>query len=73
MKCLDDIFNANNFFSIEGNELIFWGNDIDSRIIKITSYVKTLIDKFQFPEGEIIELYDDDSFQFFKLVYTLKN
>jgi len=72
MKSLEDIFNTNNFFSIEDNNVLFWGYDLDARIIKITPYVKNLIDKYDFPDGEVIELFDDDTYQFFKEVYTLR-
>ncbi len=71
MKSIESIFNTNNFLSIEGKEVLFWGYDLEPRTIKITPYVKSLIDKYDFPEDEVIELFDDDTYQFFKEVYTL--
>ena len=73
MKKLEDIFNTNNFFEISEGYVTFWGMDIESRRLKTTPYVKNLIYKYDFPEDEIIELFEKDSCDFFKLVYTLKS
>lgn len=72
MESLERIFNSNNCISIEDGEVLFWGCDLNSKKIKITPYIRSLIEKYDFPENEVIELFDDDTFQFFKEVYTIE-
>lgn len=66
---IEQIANTDNFFSIEGGNVFFWGQDILPKAILIDNKIIKLISKLNLPHNEVIEIYDDDTTEFFKKVY----
>ncbi len=59
------INNSNNFFEINDEGILFWGFDIPPRFFSLTKKIKKIIKKFKLPNHEVIEIYDDDTTEFF--------
>ena len=62
------MLSTNNFFEINAECVYFWGYDILPRSVSLTKKIRRLIDEFKIPENEIIEIYNDDTIEFFSRV-----
>lgn len=69
------VANSCNFFEIskEGNSVRFWGADIPPVEIEVDSRIKHLIEYFDLPYDEAVEIFDDDTADFYKEVYETRN
>ena len=67
----DLLSNGNNFYMVEGDNVTFWGMDIDSKVAKITPEVLTLISDNEIPLNEPCEFVDEVDYKIFSLLYYL--
>jgi hypothetical protein len=65
------ICNTFNFFECKKveNKISFWGMDIGTKYISLTKDIQEKMLKYNLPFDEIIEIWDDDSYNFYNLVY----
>ena len=63
--------NTYNFFEIDTDKqkAVFWGLDISSKSIPLTERVLNSARRLNLPFNETVEIYDDETFKFFKEVY----
>jgi len=65
----NEITNTYNFFEINEQNVMFWGLNILSKSIPLTKNILSLIRKLHLPYGEVVEIYEDDTFEFFEKAY----
>jgi hypothetical protein len=63
------IKNSNNFFEIDDEDILFWGFDIFPRSFSLTKKIKRIVKKFKIPNHEVIEIYDDNTTEFFFKIF----
>jgi hypothetical protein len=63
------IANTYNFFEIDNQKITFWGLDILPKWIPLTKRVKALVRKLNLPFHEVVEIYNDETLQFFLKIY----
>lgn len=70
---MSNINNSYNFFEIDKEGVTFWGLDISPVYILLDKKIKKLISQLNLPLNEVNEIYDDNTFEFFKKVYMKVN
>lgn len=65
------IANTYNFFEIDTNnqKAVFWGLDIPTKLTPLAERILDLARKLNLPLNEVVEIYDDETFNFFREVY----
>ena len=66
-----NINNTYNFFEIDNlfKTILFWGMDFKAKKISITPEIEKLIKKMKLPFNEVVEICDDESYNFYKAIY----
>jgi hypothetical protein len=69
-----NVNNTYNFFEIDSlfKTILFWGMDLKTKKISITPEIEKLIKKMKLPFDEVIEIWDDESYNFYKAIYKAK-
>ncbi len=67
----EKICNTFNFFECKKIEekIYFWGEDIGAKLINLTKDIQENMLQYNIPFDEVIEIWDDDSYNFYKIVY----
>lgn len=67
----EKICNTFNFFECKKveKEISFWGIDIVNKHIILTKVIQEKMLKYNIPFDEVIEIWDDESYNFYKIVY----
>jgi len=65
------IANTYNFFEIDtdNQKAVFWGLDIPTKLAPLAERILDLARKLNLPLNEVVEIYDDETFKFFREVY----
>lgn len=65
------IANTYNFFEIntDNQKVVFWGLDIPTQLTPLAERILDLARKLNLPLNEVVEVYDDETFKFFREVY----
>ena len=66
---LEEVANSLNFFLIEEKSLTFWGINIPPKEFEMNTQIRKLIKRMKLPYDEVIEIFEDDSLEFFEKVY----
>lgn len=66
------IANTYNFFEISEQKIVFWGLDISLKFIPLTDKFLKLVKELNLPFNEVIEIYDDETLDFFNKAYRGK-
>ena len=66
-----NVNNTYNFFEIDSTSktILFWGMDIKAKKISITPEIDNLIRVMNLPFNEVIEIFDDESYNIFMAIY----
>lgn len=61
-----NVANTFNFFEINVQGFLFWGLDISPKLSPVNRDILNMARKLKLPFNEVVEIYDDESFKFFK-------
>jgi len=65
----DTLSNGDNFYMIDGERIIFWGKDIETRVSILDKDALLIISENDIPEKEPCEFIDDTDYMLFLMLY----